>query len=200
MLLPVQELIDFPWMLQVHVKSTIEFLSLFTEGCARRRIGAIDISSCSHAVLSVMVTNEDETNQHEFLTGKLNLVDLAGMVYIILIYIQFTWIIYYLAYVRQRGVIVFNFPSLLMADKLLCNIIGLETGVRLAEIAAVKQSLFVLSNVIVALNANEARVPYRDSKLTRILQDSLGGNNLATIIACLVCLQTGFCVCIIKCL
>lgn len=72
-------------MLQVHVKSTIEFLSLFTEGCARRRIGAIDISSCSHAVLSVMVTNEDETNQHEFLTGKLNLVDLAGMVYIIFI-------------------------------------------------------------------------------------------------------------------
>lgn len=96
MLLPVQELIDFPWMLQVHVKSTIEFLSLFTEGCARRRIGAIDISSCSHAVLSVMVTNEDETNQHEVLTGKLNLVDLAGMVYIILTYIQFTWIIYYL--------------------------------------------------------------------------------------------------------
>jgi hypothetical protein len=83
-------------MLQVHVKSTIEFLSLFTEGCARRRIGATDISSCSHAVLSVMVTNEDETNQHEFLTGKLNLVDLAGMVYIILIYIHFTWIIYYL--------------------------------------------------------------------------------------------------------
>lgn len=82
MLLPVQELIDFPWMLQVHVKSTIEFLSLFTEGCARRRIGATDISSCSHAVLSVMVTNEVETNQHEFLTGKLNLVDLAGMIHI----------------------------------------------------------------------------------------------------------------------
>ena len=92
-------------------------------------------------------------------------------------------------FTELSGVIVFDFPSLLMTDKLLCNIIGLETGVRLAEIAAVKQSLFVLSNVIVALNANEARVPYRDSKLTRILQDSLGGNNLATIIACLVCLQ-----------
>ena len=63
---------------------------------------------------------------------------------------------------------------------------------RLAEIATVKQSLIFLSNVIVALNANEARIPYKQSKLTRILQDSLGGNNLAMIIACLEGLETGY--------
>ncbi|XP_078445388.1 ATP binding microtubule motor family protein [Wolffia australiana] len=58
-------------------------------------------------------------------------------------------------------------------------------GVRLLESAKINQSLFVLSNVIYALNNNEQRIPYRESKLTRILQDSLGGTSLALMIACL---------------
>jgi len=58
-------------------------------------------------------------------------------------------------------------------------------GVRLAESTAINQSLFVLSNVINALNANEQWVPYRDCKLTRILQDSLGGTSRAVMVACL---------------
>ena len=59
-------------------------------------------------------------------------------------------------------------------------------GVRLVESSSINQSLFALSNVINALNSNEPRVPYRDSKLTRILQDSLGGKTRAIMIACLV--------------
>lgn len=58
-------------------------------------------------------------------------------------------------------------------------------GVRLLESTKINASLFALSNVINALNANELRVPYRDSKLTRILQDSLGGTSRAVMIACL---------------
>ncbi|PON38572.1 Kinesin-like protein [Parasponia andersonii] len=58
-------------------------------------------------------------------------------------------------------------------------------GIRLQESAKINQSLFALSNVIFALNNNKARVPYRDSKLTRILQDSLGGNSRALMVACL---------------
>ena len=59
-------------------------------------------------------------------------------------------------------------------------------GIRLTDSVRINQSLFALSNVIHALNANESRVPYRDSKLTRILQDSLGGTSRALMIACLV--------------
>ena len=59
-------------------------------------------------------------------------------------------------------------------------------GVRLVESSSINQSLFALSNVINALNSNEPRVPYRDSKLTRILQDSLGGKTRSIMIACLV--------------
>ncbi|KAI5074390.1 hypothetical protein GOP47_0010351 [Adiantum capillus-veneris] len=58
-------------------------------------------------------------------------------------------------------------------------------GVRLAESARINQDLFTLSNVISALSSNESRVPYRDSKLTRILQDSLGGTSRAVMIVCL---------------
>ncbi|KAG9454718.1 hypothetical protein H6P81_007622 [Aristolochia fimbriata] len=58
-------------------------------------------------------------------------------------------------------------------------------GVRLQESATINQSLFALSNVIYALNNNKSYVPYRDSKLTRILQDSLGGTSRSLMIACL---------------
>lgn len=59
-------------------------------------------------------------------------------------------------------------------------------GIRLQESAKINQSLFALSNVIYALNNNKPRVPYRESKLTRILQDSLGGTSHALMVACLV--------------
>ncbi|XP_041038106.1 kinesin-like protein KIF22 isoform X1 [Carcharodon carcharias] len=48
-------------------------------------------------------------------------------------------------------------------------------GIRLKESGAINTSLFVLSKVVDALNQGLGRVPYRDSKLTRLLQDSLGG-------------------------
>ncbi|XP_059499238.1 kinesin-like protein KIF22 isoform X1 [Stegostoma tigrinum] len=48
-------------------------------------------------------------------------------------------------------------------------------GVRLKESGAINTSLFVLSKVVDALNQGLCRIPYRDSKLTRLLQDSLGG-------------------------
>lgn len=59
-------------------------------------------------------------------------------------------------------------------------------GIRLQESAKINQSLFALSNVVYALNNNLPRVPYRESKLTRILQDSLGGTRRALMVACLV--------------
>uniref|UniRef100_A0ACB8EW39 Uncharacterized protein n=1 Tax=Sphaerodactylus townsendi TaxID=933632 RepID=A0ACB8EW39_9SAUR len=56
-------------------------------------------------------------------------------------------------------------------------------GLRLKESGAINTSLFVLSKVVDALNQGLPRVPYRDSKLTRLLQDSLGGTAHSVIIA-----------------
>ncbi|KAH0644236.1 hypothetical protein KY284_032120 [Solanum tuberosum] len=50
-----------------------------------------------------------------------------------------------------------------------------NTGIRLQERTKIDQSLFALSNVIYALNNNQPRIPYTENKLTRLLQDTVGG-------------------------
>ena len=59
-------------------------------------------------------------------------------------------------------------------------------GVNLLENNKINKSIYALQNVISALNANESYVPYRESKLTRILRDSLGGTNKILMVTCLV--------------
>uniref|UniRef100_A0AAQ4Q5T9 Kinesin-like protein n=1 Tax=Gasterosteus aculeatus aculeatus TaxID=481459 RepID=A0AAQ4Q5T9_GASAC len=60
---------------------------------------------------------------------------------------------------------------------------GAEGSV-LDEAKNINKSLSSLGNVISALAEGTAYIPYRDSKMTRILQDSLGGNCRTTIIIC----------------
>nr|VZI31377.1 unnamed protein product [Spirometra erinaceieuropaei] len=57
-------------------------------------------------------------------------------------------------------------------------------GAVLDEAKNINKSLSALGNVINALVEGNAHVPYRDSKLTRILQESLGGNARTTIVIC----------------
>ena len=59
------------------------------------------------------------------------------------------------------------------------------TGQRLEESKQINRSLSALGNVISALTDTRGRshVPYRDSKLTRMLEDSLGGNCRTTMMA-----------------
>ncbi|XP_039800684.1 kinesin-like protein KIN-10C isoform X2 [Panicum virgatum] len=126
----------------VPVRSMEEFQELYSIGVQRRKVahtGMNDVSSRSHAVLSIRVSAD-------VVKGRINLIDLAG---------------------SEDNRRTFN------------------EGIRLQESAKINQSLFALSNVISALNKNELRIPYRESKLTRILQDSLGGSSRAVMIACL---------------
>uniref|UniRef100_A0A2K5CZV5 Kinesin family member 7 n=1 Tax=Aotus nancymaae TaxID=37293 RepID=A0A2K5CZV5_AOTNA len=62
-----------------------------------------------------------------------------------------------------------------------------STGERLKESIQINSSLLALGNVISALGDPQSRgshIPYRDSKITRILKDSLGGNAKTVMIAC----------------
>lgn len=72
----------------------------------------------------------------------------------------------------------------------LCDLAGSEKvrktgarGVRLVEGSKINTSLLALHKVIFALaSGKRGHIPYRDSKLTRLLQNALGGSGRATIV------------------
>eukprot|EP00924_Labyrinthula_sp_SR-Ha-C_P010758 snap_masked-scaffold_35-processed-gene-0.15-mRNA-1 protein AED:0.36 eAED:0.36 QI:0/0/0/1/1/1/2/0/725 len=68
-------------------------------------------------------------------------------------------------------------------------------GVRLAEAKSINKSLSSLSSVINKLSKKKTSttplyIPYRDSKLTRILQEGLGGNSKTSFLLC--CSPSGY--------
>ncbi|UXI18052.1 Tyrosine-protein kinase transmembrane receptor Ror2 [Sarcoptes scabiei] len=79
----------------------------------------------------------------------------------------------------------FNFVDLAGSERL--SRTG-AVGERAREGISINSGLLHLGNVISALGDRSKKithVPYRDSKLTRVLQDSLGGNSVTTMIACI---------------
>lgn len=60
------------------------------------------------------------------------------------------------------------------------------TGERFKEGVNINKGLLALGNVISQLGDGNSHnyIGYRDSKLTRLLQDSLGGNSMTLMIAC----------------
>ena len=57
-------------------------------------------------------------------------------------------------------------------------------GARLEEAKKINRSLTTLGIVITRLTDGSSHIPYRDSKLTRVLQESLGGNSRTALIVC----------------
>ncbi|CAB5380623.1 uncharacterized protein OCT59_016502 [Rhizophagus irregularis] len=80
----------------------------------------------------------------------------------------------------------FNFVDLAGSERLKRTAVS---GDRAKEGISINSGLLALGNVISALGdpskaRNTTHIPYRDSKLTRLLQDSLGGNAQTLMIAC----------------
>lgn len=78
---------------------------------------------------------------------------------------------------EKRGIL--NLVDLAGSEKV--NNSGV-TGKELEEAKKINLSLSALGNVIHSLVLNNDHIPYRDSKLTRILQESLGGNYKTNLI------------------
>lgn len=155
-------------MEESHIKTAGAGIKLLQDGSHKRQVAATkcnDLSSRSHTVFTVTVyIKRTSENGEDFVSaGKLNLVDLAGSENI------------------QRS--------------------GAENK-RAAEAGLINKSLLTLGRVINALVERGSHIPYRfakaifssrlnflandvcrESKLTRLLQDSLGGRTKTCIIA-----------------
>lgn len=68
-------------------------------------------------------------------------------------------------------------------------------GVSLAEGAAINKSLSTLANVLTALSERSAHVPFRESKLTRLLQDCL----VRGVLTCMAMLTAAGCTLSTRC-
>ncbi|TAQ84787.1 hypothetical protein B7494_g6890 [Chlorociboria aeruginascens] len=143
------------------VSSFTEIENLMDEGNKARTVAATNMnetSSRSHAVFTLTLTqkrHDVETNMAMEKVAKISLVDLAG---------------------SERATST-----------------G-ATGARLKEGAEINRSLSTLGRVIAALadlsdskkkktGKGASQVPYRDSVLTWLLKDSLGGNSMTAMIA-----------------
>ncbi|KNC76730.1 hypothetical protein SARC_10787 [Sphaeroforma arctica JP610] len=140
-------------------KSAEELFSLLAKGNLNRTQHPTDAnatSSRSHAVFTVHIDQRDRTASlnSEVRRAKLLLIDLAG---------------------SERASATTN------------------QGARMLEGAKINKSLLALGNCINSLvhmsdlrargKGQSFHVPYRDSKLTRLLKDSLGGNSRTVMIA-----------------
>ena len=150
-----------------------EMLRLLELGCVARTTGGTKMnenSSRSHAIFTIIIeqtllSNEArEKHKGRYASAKFHLVDLAG---------------------SER------------------NKKTKATGSRFQESININSGLLALGNVIAALSGDDANrgggmsltrthVPYRDSKLTRLLQDSLGGNSKTCVVACVSPVDTNF--------
>ncbi|KXZ56679.1 hypothetical protein GPECTOR_1g611 [Gonium pectorale] len=139
-----------------------DLLELLERGMAARATSstcANEQSSRSHAILTVIV------EQHMLLTASLDSDSSAG----------------------GGGVGAGSGRGIASSDGFLSNGSGMAAAseIRTAKLHLV--GLLALGNVISALGDERRRgshVPYRESKLTRLLQDSLGGNSRTAMIAC----------------
>ncbi|KAF7728061.1 Kinesin-like protein kif21b [Apophysomyces ossiformis] len=155
-----------------------DLLSFLEKGSMCRTTGSTDmnaVSSRSHAIFSVILKQqipEEEQSGHRTVVSKFHFTDLAGSE-------RVSWCTATLCYQMALGT---NFSFTLVKLKR-TN----AQGERAREGIAINAGLLALGNVISALGDGSKRsthVPYRDSKLTRLLQDSLGGNSQTLMMAC----------------
>ena len=149
------------------VRSPSDIYSLMRRGEQERKTAATklnDVSSRSHAVFIIVVEQMNILEEGEDAPKKLAVDP------------QFD------DTPRNIKVAKLNLVDLAGSERL--SVTG-ATGIRLEECKKINQSLSALGNVIAALTDHKPRIhiPYRDSKLTRLLEDSLGGNCKTTMMA-----------------
>ncbi|GBC02805.1 hypothetical protein RclHR1_04830003 [Rhizophagus clarus] len=174
---------------EIKVNSVEEVMGHLARGSLNRQVGATDMnsqSSRSHAIFSVTLCQQKQVSSTGVTSPtlsrpstpstptKLNSPPPRRLSKIL---DDGEWIT-----VTSK----FNFVDLAGSERLKRTA---ASGDRAKEGISINSGLLALGNVISALGdpikaKNTTHIPYRDSKLTRLLQDSLGGNAQTLMIAC----------------
>ncbi|KAK1433090.1 hypothetical protein QVD17_09996 [Tagetes erecta] len=147
---------------EVSVSTQKEMIACLEQGCMNRSVASTDMnnqSSRSHAIFTIHLEQKDKNK------GETDSIELMGEEY------------------RCAKLHLVDLAGSERAKRA-----GSE-GLRLKEGIQINKGLLALGNVISALGDDKKRkegvhIPYRDSKLTRLLQASLGGNCKTVMIAC----------------
>ncbi|CAO3662344.1 unnamed protein product [Rhizopus stolonifer] len=172
---------------EVQVSSAEDVLFFLEQGTQNRATGATDMnekSSRSHAIFSVtlrqekLMSNEPKKSTSTSRPGSRPASSLSNRTrssHTPKVPEDGEWMI---------TVSKFHFVDLAGSERLKRTA---AKGDRRKEGININAGLLALGNVISALasdNKKKMHIPYRDSKLTRLLQDSLGGNATTVMIAC----------------
>ena len=136
------------------------------------------VSSRSHAICTLRISGVVESHSEiDKFTSKLTLVDLAG---------EINQSELYLCLVHVLLVDQLQLTSHFDKGSERIKKTGAQ-GNRRQEGISINKGLFVLGQVVSALSDSRSsrKPPYRESKLTRLLQDSLGGNSRTIMVACI---------------
>ncbi|KAI8073470.1 P-loop containing nucleoside triphosphate hydrolase protein [Gilbertella persicaria] len=151
------------------VANATELLEILQKGSIARTTASTDMnhtSSRSHAIFSVVLKQflqQDTTDDESTLHSDMEISQTP---------------------IEKKLVSKFHFVDLAGSERLKRTN---AVGDRAKEGISINTGLLALGNVISALGDESRRVshvPYRDSKLTRLLQDSLGGNSQTLMLAC----------------
>ena len=153
---------------EIFVESVDNFFDILYKGNQKRTVGktnANETSSRSHALLKINIENKDKygPNSSNINCGRFILVDLAG---------------------SEKNNSSINPTN---------NASNTKNPLRQQEGAKINQSLLNLGICINALASKSKFIPWRNSKLTHILKDSIGGNAkivmISTISPSLFCID-----------
>merc|ERR1719195_2585300 len=148
---------------EVPVTSLSDVLDLVRLAQERKRMAETRVSarsSRSHCIFTMKVKCRRELGTGELENvGKLHLIDLAG------------------SECAKKAAWGAEDPPSKAVAQALCS------GEQERERRNINQSLLTLGRVVAALRERCSRVPYRDSKLTRLLSDALGGSCKTVLIA-----------------
>ncbi|KAG1567352.1 hypothetical protein G6F48_002721 [Rhizopus delemar] len=142
-----------------------DVLNFLAQGSLNRTTGSTEmnsVSSRSHAIFSILLKQQKPQEDED---GKRGMKSLSSK---------------------------FHFVDLAGSERLKRTH---AQGDRAREGIAINSGLLALGNVISALGDETRKathIPYRDSKLTRLLQDSLGGNSQTLMLACVSPADTNF--------